>query len=592
MENNRVHFQLHPWFLIFIGLPLLIACFYLIQAIEALKNGFPVWLASNWGYVLIAGIVLATPLWWKCYKAVSNHKIDRELRLADLELKRVEIASATIEGQLRYRELTLISPDENGNYPILLSQPANFNPYAFLPGNSSLPQIAEKSSVKPSDTPVAVHTHNTIPSARELIDDGLLSPWEKESVLAFTDGKPEMGRWNRNYSFLVYGGSGSGKSSLVSFYTLLAIYHGARILAIDPESQLKDSLTSRLKAVKKHLLTPIGDTVEGARRVLSIARQELENPGEYPVMFLVDEYSTLMRKYAEWNPKTGSGDPWGSIGKELVSLLEDYGQRGRKRGRVAIAIGQLATASRTGGTEVKNSMTALFVMRVPIQTARLLMAGQGRDIIQKCTTLQPGEAQVLFTNAPVPISASFPYVDPNQGDMEYALEKLYHYEDGMLKNGYTLEWTQVEDCMCLVWRATRRTTVHDVHESYADGSTSDYVPFVDGSTVHTDVLDSSVNVVGTGYELVMNAPRVTGKMNARTHRKQRIADLRASGIRNKARIILEVYGYKKGASPKYTQASKEYDEIIDELGVSTQMEAVTARQESKATTTNSNEKEA
>ncbi len=77
-----------------------------------------------------------------------------------------------------------------------------------------------------------------------------------------------------------------------------------------------------------------------------------------------------------------------------------------------IVIGQISKASRTGGTELRASMTATFVHRLHAQQARMLLDNSEAKL---CPTLSVGEVMVLFNNATETYRMTIPYATP--GDM-------------------------------------------------------------------------------------------------------------------------------------------------------------------------------
>src|SRR5712672_1344777 len=247
-----------------------------------------------------------------------------------------EAHNAVLEVDMGYRYLAGMierSIDGGKNYEYLgFKSNDRFSNVHTLQEGQLTPQIAQRSNFVP-------------PTFADLVSTNKIIPGEETSILGYVDGEEKRDRWNKLYSFMVFGISGSGKSSTVAYYVALAVYHGARVFLIDPESEEDDSITKRLAPISHLFLVPVGATPTSARHVLAVAKQELDNPSDFPVIFIIDEFSTLMRK------ADVKGDEWGELGPTLKELVEDYAQRGRKRNRVAIVIGQIAGASRTGGTE-------------------------------------------------------------------------------------------------------------------------------------------------------------------------------------------------------------------------------------------------
>jgi hypothetical protein len=317
----------------------------------------------------------------------------------------------------KHLAISRMPADALGNYPILLksSEQALIHAMTFAPGNSPVKQARIKEVTGtlaqlpapgrdeiPGKAASPFGTSVLVPTLAEQIEQQDTIPGEPESILGYAlDGGPRRGPWNKLHSFFVAGGSGSGKSSTVAYYAALAVLHNARLLLIDPDAAEEESITRRLSPLSPFLLAPVGNTPQSALRVVEIANQEMEEPGSYPIVLIVDEFSTIMR-----HGKLGG--LWSEAAQPIASCLEEYAQRGRKRNRTAIVIGQIAKASRTGGTELRASMTATFVHRIKPQQARLMLDPEEAD---QCEYLEPGEALVLLTNAVSTYRMRIPYAD-------------------------------------------------------------------------------------------------------------------------------------------------------------------------------------
>lgn len=216
----------------------------------------------------------------------------------------------------------------------------------------------------------------------------------RESLLGYTrDGEEVSGPLfdlDHNFynSLFVAGETGFGKSALAALNGAYTVAHDGFLLCIDPDAEYPQSLNERLGSLKNFLLCDVASTPAQAKRVVQIARAELEQPGAYPVLLLVDEYSAIARHVEK-------GGAWQEIGRELVLLLEEYATRGRKRKRRAIVFGQYTQASRSGGTEVRDSMTqAIFHLKQ--RQARLVFA---KEEAEQVATLTEGEMLVIPARA-------------------------------------------------------------------------------------------------------------------------------------------------------------------------------------------------
>src|SRR5215470_2682928 len=354
--------------------------------------------------------------------ALSRHR--KQMRLLEQEQTRLALLAQQQALQIerenhelnRFLALTRVAPDTIGNYPALIDMPqeritilspGNFvqpMPQTYSPRiayhypKDGLMTVTPEEEQPPLELPAP-----RVPTLAEQLQRLETVPYEEESILGYhADGTPRKGQWHKLHSFLTCGTSGSGKSSTVSYYAALAVLHGARLLVIDPDAEEDDSISRRLAWLEFALLCPIGDTPQRAAKVLDVAERELATPGEYPVVWISDEFSSIMRQ----GEKGLKG--WGEIAERLAINTEDWAQRGRKRKRTTIIIGQISKASRTGGTELKYSMTATFVHRLHAQQARLLLDGPDA---KQCPYLAVGEVMVLLNNSPETYRMHIPYAD-------------------------------------------------------------------------------------------------------------------------------------------------------------------------------------
>lgn len=182
---------------------------------------------------------------------------------------------------------------------------------------------------------------------------------EDESIIGYAGDEiirgPLFGEeGNMMDSVFVSGNQGFGKSVFAVYMHALNVLHGGKTLIIDPDADLKQSLSKRLGplGVPPFLLCPIASTPEAAMQLLEIAEEEIEDPSPFPVLLLIDEFTMIMRSAA-------AKGRWMEVGKKLATIAEDWATRGRKRRRRVIVFGQITKATRAGGTELRDCMTMI-----------------------------------------------------------------------------------------------------------------------------------------------------------------------------------------------------------------------------------------
>lgn len=316
-------------------------------------------------------------------------------------------------------------------------------------------------------------------------------------------------------SMYVVGDQGFGKTVIATLLAAYTIKAGGRLLIIDPEMGDPQSLTNRLGPLARpeFLLAPVANTPEKTQAVLKQAKAEIETPGPYPVLLLIDELSMIGRHV---DSKRGR---WADVGNDILDTTEDFATRGRKRKRRAIVMGQFTQAARSGGTFLRNAM-ALVVFHLKEQQARLAL---GKEDAEITPLLDKGEA-VIVPSDPTEPKACVKVVLPD----EEALDLIVKIALELL----------TEEC---------RSSV--VQEPQMDEFTED------------------LNQSRTAPEPIKMSPELAYKARVR-----RVRELRKQG-RNQTEIIEFVWGVSRGGSDAYAKARDEYLTIMQRLVLEDAQEA-------------------
>ena len=470
-------------------IPLLIFSLWALFQLQAHASLVLAWFvqlaALVWQLIILSILAGSATLVWKAWRSYDLHQLERKAKQVAIEKEqhtmRLEQQRFTLT-----RELAQAGKLDGSNVRL-----SDFEVTRFI--------SAGRVTINETNSPQLALPAPAIPTFAQMLTTRQVTPYEDTSILGYTDGKPRTGQWAQLHSFMALGISGSGKSSTVAYYVALAVLHGARLLIIDPDAEEDDSLVQRLHPLSFAFLCPPGVDAKSASRILDIAEQELESPCAYPVVWCVDEFSTIMRM-GEKN--LGA---WGDIAGRLALTMEDWAQRGRKRKRTVIAIGQIGKASRTGGTELRASMTATFVHRLSTQQARLVLDGPDAKL---CPTLDTGEVVVLLANSVETYRMHIPYTQP--ADMV------------------------------------------SVARLMAPATSSSVRQFNGGSGPETPPDLHALNSPRTDTELAWQA------------KIDRVRELHTAG-RNQGQIIYQVWGVSKGGSTEYARAREEYLQIVAQL---------------------------
>ena len=278
---------------------------------------------------------------------------------------------------------------EEARRPIVPTSPATLTYAPHISHHAELEQhgnfgmsAGELPQVGPPAPPAGA-----VPRFSELLDQGrigrgnpLLLGYDRDT------GAAVEGSWLDLYSCAVGGLSGSGKSWTACFLAAQAALHGARLIILDPHADNAESLATRLSPMAPRFVCEVADTPRAMHQAVQLVAGELERRksggrGE-PWLFLADEFSALQR---------------GELAEPLAQLVEALGQEGRKLGLYGMVCGQVWTATRAGGTELRDSLASAYVHRLRPAQARMLTGLTAADLPGDLISLPAGTAYLLST---------------------------------------------------------------------------------------------------------------------------------------------------------------------------------------------------
>lgn len=225
------------------------------------------------------------------------------------------------------------------------------------------------------------------PSFSSLLDAGKVGRGNP-MLLGFDrdTGAAVEGSWLDLYSCAVGGLSGSGKSWTACFLAAQAALYGARIVLLDPHADNPESLANRLSPMRPQFVCDVADSPAAMLQAVNLVAGELEERksgrrGE-PWLFIADEFSALQR---------------GDLAEPLAHLVEALGQEGRKLKLYGMVCGQVWSARRSGGTELRDSLASAYVHRLRPAQARMLTGLTSDDLPADLISLPAGSAYLLST---------------------------------------------------------------------------------------------------------------------------------------------------------------------------------------------------
>lgn len=245
-----------------------------------------------------------------------------------------------------------------------------------------LPAI--EASTEPLLLAAPVAEQGELLSFRELLQSGQVQRAIAKGQLLLgyqaETGTLRYGSWLDLYSAGNGGVSGSGKSTTTRFLLFQAILANAKLLMIDPHlGDPEESLAHQFSLLPAsiHQMPPCNARAEQVFKRVRWLSKELErrqNIGrKLPVLlFVVDEFNSLMRRFSKEERN------------ELVKLLLDIEQEGRKFGVFALLIGQRWSAQDLGGADIRSSLASKLAHRFSDedQAKRFMGSKYGKQLLE------------------------------------------------------------------------------------------------------------------------------------------------------------------------------------------------------------------
>jgi hypothetical protein len=233
------------------------------------------------------------------------------------------------------------------------------------------------------------------------------------TILIGTDvrGKNVYRTWKELKSILILGLAEGGKSVTASWLTAQCIRDGASIAIIDRHGRSDESLTARLSPFESFFACQPARTPEDAFKNVVFMKNELDSriegdsPCDTPLVLVIDEFSEIMKQVA-----LNRGD-WLNVGMELASLIEEINTQGRKYKVYVVAIGQIANASRSGGTEIRDLFHTRMLHGMRDSQAAMLLPKEYR---QQAARLEKGQIILDMEGKAEPFVVQIPFLSQKE----------------------------------------------------------------------------------------------------------------------------------------------------------------------------------
>lgn len=319
-----------------------------------------------------------------------------EARLIDAQANELELKNKILlDTHKRMADFYVMQPDAIGNYPALFNPRAGKIAAYVPPGNAQVRQAGMAKTTIVESVEEVQEEELALPSPKkynlsDALNSGIVTQ-DNEHLLGYDeDGQAVYGRLfdeekNAFNSAYLMADQASGKSSAAALIAAYTVLSGGRVLVIDPDFMTEQSLSNRLGPIAREpfLLAPIGKDPKSAMRVLDVLQAEFDRPGSYPVCGIVDEATAIFAAADR------DRDEWQEVGERLKAIAETYATRGRKRARRLLLLGQGAKVARTGGSDVRDSMTTLAFKFLKKRKAQLAL--NDKELAEMSLTLNPGQ---------------------------------------------------------------------------------------------------------------------------------------------------------------------------------------------------------
>ena len=251
-----------------------------------------------------------------------------------------------------------------------------------------------------------------VPSFHQLIGTDVFQPGRFLLGFSMEDNSPVYGTWKDIYSCAIGGQPGTGKSTATRSLLAQSAMGGCKFVIVDPHYGAgEDSLGESLQPLRRAMLCDVASndktTIDAVRYIDSIGKARMHGDKDRsPIMLVVDEATSLFSR---------SG-----IGDELTKLLEAVAQEYRKVGVFALCLGQIWTASRTGGDSgLRDSFASALVCKMKRSQARMLVP---TEVAREVEILNIGQAILWKTSGDF---ARLAIPNCTQADIEIVANRVF-----------------------------------------------------------------------------------------------------------------------------------------------------------------------
>lgn len=514
--------------------------------------------------VVVVKIWLWLRLWWASYQArLSTYqhktKVNRlveatfaqtiELKEKEHKLRSWERTRKTQE-YLEQQRTMMVSPKQM----IVQRRKGHGLDVLYEPRWYDSDRVTEPVGKQLEDTGPAKPKLGMI-TAREVIAQRFMHATDIFFGFSQETGKPVYQEWEKIKSIFLAGLPGGGKTSSAVWLLIQVLGQGGRFVLVDKHARVNndESLWSKVKPLSGAMIAPVGNSPESALRALKRARAVFDQrfdggPIDYPLMVLVDEFTAIMAQQE-------GARKWSEVANYLAEFLEDLNTEGRKVGCYAVCIGQAANASRTGGTEVRDTFNTFLIHRMVNKQPGLLGFG---DYKQEIEALETGEAFIRYESSGECLICRIPYVD----------SQTITWLAGRIQSRFA--------------KQSKQLAVHELPTNRLGSRPSNTLPpYSRQSRAIPPRASAQFHPVSDQFQNFSTRPVSAPLKKSETLMKRptepvekfemKLPDLAKKVLElkklklKKVEILKELWGVRPGGTKAYTAANAEYEQIIESL---------------------------
>jgi len=275
-----------PNFAIAIAIPVLLLTWFLYQAIEWLIANMPGIWAHEWGLFVTITAVAMAPVWWRVYKAIDKHTLNRQAQIAlirmanetTLSIQNARQSNHNLEvafnDQMAPKQVRIAPVVEKRTRVDRVVEEAQQEQQELLPVPKTLPTMVRYEEIRPQ-----------IPEDHALVginETGVVTRQRAIKALLW-----------------IVGGSGTGKTNSVSMRVEEDYQWGHHFLLIDPHWFKDDSLYNAIKGYSDRFIMPMASEPEDIVQVLDaflneFKRRKAGGKWDFPVTIIIDEVGSLV----------------------------------------------------------------------------------------------------------------------------------------------------------------------------------------------------------------------------------------------------------------------------------------------------------